>query len=420
MIKQKDRSIWKGSAVARFFLWCSGARIYLLKKCPTEINMFMGMGVVVFLTGVMASISGGYAFHMVFSSIPLAIIFGIFWGMLIFFLDWYLVASLRKQRKWGKEFGMALPRIILAVFIAVVVARPIEMKLFEKEIDLQVQSAQLDKRQEQMQNVSGQFSEIKELKQENDSLQQLINKKSDRRNELYKLMIAEAEGRSPVGVVGKGPVYKEKQQEYARAVQELEQLRSRLVPQVESNNKRIASLNSKKDELAATNQILITRANGFLSRLRALNQLQEKEETVQWASIFILLLFVVIEISPVFVKLISSRGPYDELLEAEQAALSHKAGKQVLEYAHDRQLFKKDLERTSKLQVAQNDKVQTDAYEALINAKQEINRERIKRWKDLQLKKNGDTVDKYFPELLDIEHKKAKEGDEDGSATHSS
>jgi len=314
---------------------------------------------------------------------------------------------------------MALPRIILAVFIAVVVARPIEMKLFEKEIDLQVQKAQLEMRQEQMQSVSNQFGEIEQLRQENDSLQQLINKKAERRNELYDLMIAEAEGRSPVGVMGKGPVYKEKQREYAFAVEELKELRTRIVPQIASNNERIAALNQKKDELAATNQIVISRANGFLSRLRALNELQEEEKTVYWASLFILLLFVVIEISPVFVKLISSRGPYDELLEAEQAALSQKAGKQVLEFAHERHLFREELERKSELMVNQNDRVQRDAYEALTDAKQEINRERIKRWKDIQLKKNGDTVNKYFPDLVDIDKKFTKEGDEENS-THSS
>jgi hypothetical protein len=104
MEKHSKQELWKGNAVARFFLWCSGARIYLLRRCPTEINMFLGIGVVVFLTGIMASISGGYAFHLVFNSIPLAIVFGLFWGILIFFLDWYLVSSLKKKKSGGKSF----------------------------------------------------------------------------------------------------------------------------------------------------------------------------------------------------------------------------------------------------------------------------------------------------------------------------
>lgn len=36
------------------------------------------------------------------------------------------------------------------------------------------------------------------------------------------------------------------------------------------------------------------------------------------ANIFIMLLFIAIETAPIFVKLISNRGPYDELLELHE------------------------------------------------------------------------------------------------------
>lgn len=396
---------WKGNAIARFFLWCSGARIYLLKKCPTEINIFMGIGIVVFLTGMMAAISGGYAFYMVFQSIGLATIFGLFWGILIFFMDWYLVSSLKKEKKKGQEFAMAFPRILLAVFIAIVVARPIEMKLFEKEIDLQVQKSQLAEREKQKKEIVSQFNEIKSLKKENDSLQAYLQRKATRRNTRYKEMIAEAEGRSPVGVVGKGPVYKEKQEEYQLAKQELKAERTRVLPIIEANRERIAQLNRQKDELTATNQVIIARANGFLSRLSALHQLQQNKTMVRWASLFILLLFIAIETSPVFVKLISARGPYDELLEAEQLRHSYAAKQQTERYKHEQQLAGKDLAQKNKLLSAQNDQVMSDAYQSITNAKLEVNKERIKKWKELQMKKNGATVNKDFPKLLDMNNR---------------
>ena len=37
-----------------------------------------------------------------------------------------------------------------------------------------------------------------------------------------------------------------------------------------------------------------------------------------WANIFIVLLFIAIETSPIFVKLISGKGPYDNLLKIEE------------------------------------------------------------------------------------------------------
>jgi hypothetical protein len=412
--------VWKGNAIARFFLWCSGARIYLLKKCPTEINMFMGIGIVIFLTGIMASISGGYAFHLVFNSTPLAIVFGLFWGTLIFFLDWYLVSSLKKEKKWWKEFTMAFPRLVLAVFIAVVVARPVEMKLFEREIDLQVQKNQLDKRDNQNQQIVAQFNEVEELKTKNDSLEKYLIDKAKRRDLLYSLMIAEAEGRSPVGVMGKGPVYKEKRMEYDIAQKELESERNRLSPLIASNLERIKQLNNKKDELLATNQIVITRANGFLSRMRALHHLQKEDQMVAWTSLFIILLFIAIEISPVFVKLISSRGPYDELLQAEQYATSYKAAVLVDEFAHNRNLAQKDLLRKEELLLDQNELVLSNAFKELTLAKQEINKDRIKRWKELQLKKNGETVSKDFPLLMDMNSRPELSSSKDDQATPSS
>jgi len=73
-----------------FFCWCSGARLYLLRSCPTDYNKYFGIGIIVFLTGIMASITWFYALFMIFNSLSLSIIFGIFWGILIFFLDWFI------------------------------------------------------------------------------------------------------------------------------------------------------------------------------------------------------------------------------------------------------------------------------------------------------------------------------------------
>ena len=40
----------------------------------------------------------------------------------------------KRNNKW-KEIAQATPRIILAIIIAVVISKPLELKLFEKEIN---------------------------------------------------------------------------------------------------------------------------------------------------------------------------------------------------------------------------------------------------------------------------------------------
>jgi hypothetical protein len=51
---------------------------------------------------------------------------------------------------------------------------------------------------------------------------------------------------------------------------------------------------------------------GFASRLKALHRLSEKERAIMIAGWFITILFLIIECSPILVKLISERSPYDQ------------------------------------------------------------------------------------------------------------
>jgi hypothetical protein len=56
--------------------------------------------------------------------------------------------------------------------------------------------------------------------------------------------------------------------------------------------------------------------NNFITQVEALGNLNSKTfSTMWWTSILIMLLFVTIETAPIIVKLLSKRGPYDELLE---------------------------------------------------------------------------------------------------------
>ena len=69
---------------------------------------------------------------------------------------------------------------------------------------------------------------------------------------------------------------------------------------------------------------------GFAARLEALGRLTNKSASLWLANMFIILLFIAIETAPVMVKLISSKGPYDYMLETEEydhelAWLGHKA-----------------------------------------------------------------------------------------------
>jgi hypothetical protein len=88
-----------------------------------------------FFTALMACIAASYALYTVFDNLFTSIFFGIIWGLLIFNLDRYIVSTIKKTGNVIDEFIQASPRIVLAVIIAIVISKPLELKIFEKEIN---------------------------------------------------------------------------------------------------------------------------------------------------------------------------------------------------------------------------------------------------------------------------------------------
>src|SRR5256885_311453 len=128
----------------RFLITCSGADKSILDdpRCEVERTKYAAIGATVLSTAVLASLSGGYAIYTTFQSYPMSIFLGIIWGLIIFNLDRYIVSSLRKERispalnrqqrlaAHLRQYGRALPRFALAILIAIVITRPIELRLF--------------------------------------------------------------------------------------------------------------------------------------------------------------------------------------------------------------------------------------------------------------------------------------------------
>lgn len=290
-----------------FFIFCSGADPTLLAKCSAgERTKYAGIGATVFFTALMAFFAASYALFTVFDNYYIATFFGFVWGLLIFNLDRYIVSTIKKNGKPFSEFGQALPRLVLAVIIAVVISKPLELKIFEKEINQVLQeerNAMLLKDQEQVAALYARdVSAFAKAKKE---LQEAITTKETEVNALYTTYITEAEGTSGTNKLGKGPVYKEKREKHDAALTELAALK-------ETNTAKIADLETQEKVLKATeatqiaaNKPVIANMDGLMARIKALNKLPFI------TSFFIFLLFLAIETSPIIAKLLAPRGEYD-------------------------------------------------------------------------------------------------------------
>ena len=297
----------------KFFWFCSGASIEILEQCPqSEHSKYVGIGATVFFTALLASISGAYALYTVFDQIIPALLFGIVWGFCIFNLDRFIVSTLKKEGNFWQEMKQAMPRIVLALLIAIVISKPLELKIFEKEIIQTLDKKKADLAIEQYKLADKKFYEIDSLKNEVAILRQEIAAKAAYRDTLYNHIIAEAEGRSATNKVGKGPVYKEKREQFDKAELELGDFRTQNETKISELQSKIHFLDSLKSVQKADQEQNIAHYDGLMARIDALQQLPPLP------SIFILLLFICIETAPVFSKLLAPRGPYDEYLKEKE------------------------------------------------------------------------------------------------------
>lgn len=310
---------------SNFLWWCAGAHQKLLKEFPSEHSKYAGLGGVILATFVLAALSSGYAIYSVFGNWGWTILFAVIWGLIIFNFDRLLVSTMRKYGiSKRKQFWMALPRVMLALIIGLTIARPLELKIFEKEIAVKV-SENMHKKI--LLNDSLLLRENNALMQTATSERsRLVIRKSGIEDTLHRLQqayVQEADGTGGSMHRGIENLTRLKMDAYTNSLNqfkpELIQLGSDIQKQDSILNTAKAALENKRKEY----EISINQNIGFLERNKALSDLSNEESSVFWTSIFISLLIILIEIGPILSKLIMPVGPYDIALAKEE--LTHMA-----------------------------------------------------------------------------------------------
>ncbi len=330
------------NSISRFFWFCSGVHFDTLEKHPTEHNKYFGIGATIFFTGLFAALSGGYAMYFVFKggdfSWFFAILFGIIWGLAIFNMDRYIVSSINKNVSTNKQILQATPRILLAIMIGMVISRPLELKIFDKEIKERLNVSYLNGQRSKIDTINKAFdkkytieiTKLNDVKAQRDSLSAAI--KSDRQKLNFEIFGNKTTETS--GVMGYGPYAKRKEEELRRREQNLDTLTKdvRRMEKFVDDRKQFDGLMSEK--LYTKKQLdSLSNIAGFADRNWALGQLKfnvdgTRDSNTAIAITFIGLLFVFFECLPVFVKLMSSRGPYDRAIENIEITNVHHSNKE--------------------------------------------------------------------------------------------
>lgn len=301
------------SAIQNFFIFCSGVHPSLLNRTPSDTNKYIGIGATIFFTGLLAFVASAFAIHTIFDSYIAAIVFGLIWGMMIFNLDRFIVSSMKNRGSTFRNFTSAIPRFVLAIIIAMVISKPLELKIFQSEIAAETVSMEQERYKEQEQLLKSRFEDdILLAKTELTAIQSEITAAESYKNKLYQEALTEADGTGGSKIRNMGPIYKAKIAAAEKADQEYLALTESKQPDIDLKKQAIANLeNNQAVALAELKQVNMT---GFAAQLDALGRLTSKSETIWWASLFITLLFICIETTPILAKLMSNRSPYDLVL----------------------------------------------------------------------------------------------------------
>jgi hypothetical protein len=313
------RQLWKAAG---------GDRYILERATYSDQIKYMCLGGIVFATGAMAGLAGGYAFYTIFApkgsalveivdypTVAISVVFGIIWGLMIFNIDRFIVTSTGKgdgtEKITSEEFKSAIPRIIMGAIIAITISKPIEIRMFQTEINNELHLEQQKKEKEYEIATRKTFEErIKDLHSENIEIQSRIDdyiRQIALKDSLYNVEMTQGNaGRGK----GEGPVAIALKNERERINVEMQNFINSNKMKIDEIEKRRKSLYDELEVALSKNKTVSSGLDGLLMRI----QLAHKVAGF-WITLFITLLFLAIELTPIFFKLMLNKTPYDYLAE---------------------------------------------------------------------------------------------------------
>ena len=364
------------NSVQKLLIWSAGADQEILSQesCRTERYKYESIGTTVILTAIMAFCSGGYALFTVFGSLTISISLGFIWGSIIFNLDRFFILTASQNKSSSKlQFWVgAATRLSIAILLGFIVAKPLELRLFESEINQKI-SQQRREREREESRKDQDTPDVKRINKINEEIDNLTREKNQASDALQKARIdaiEEIKGKGVTGKPGVGTIAKERQ----KNVETIEK-------SVTFLDSRIQDLLKEKNNLIKQQSILSVKTpqkkewqeGSLLDRISALEALSKDDPAIAITNKLITLLLIIIEIAPVLVKILSKEGLYEKLLE-----------KEIIDRMNQENLGKMAEKELSKMKKLKNFQLNIEALMIEYIRLRERNKEKIE---DIQMNK---------------------------------
>lgn len=344
------------------FLWsCSGADKPLLRMCHGDWSKKAGIGGTIFGTAVLALLSGAYAAYTVSSAIWVAILVGAIWGLFIFNLDRYLVNSMYSDgtsKITPQEWRCAMPRLIIALFIGLVISAPVEMMMFDGKIQDYIQS--VNQRSQSTNEILASNSSLLELKQSVDRQEFIVDSLNSQVKKYSDMFTKE--------------VIDERRPGYGERAKQIENVLNSAREQLPAAESKLDTLHDAYNTLYSQVHCDVVKRdsleNDFSTRLESLFKVtgfykpaesgyDRDHNPLFWVRLLVTCFFMIIEIIPVLAKMMADNGRYEKylILEAntmdklfsyedeKQGALKHEDSKSE---TYGAEMVKEDLNKKKK------------------------------------------------------------------------
>jgi hypothetical protein len=247
--------------------------------------------------------------------------------------------------------------MLIAMIIAVIISKPMEIQIFKSEIDsfLKIENSKLISEVD-----SKYFDLIQDNAQKKKTEEEQYNKLLMLREQYYQDFKCECDGTCGTKKKGRGVECFSKKEKYETFQAELKServKRNQVLKRLSEEESSIRlQMKNEKEMLKAS------LSYGLLDQIRALNSLETA------SSIFILFMFVMIEIAPILTKLMSSTGPYENLILEYEKKFEVNYLKALDNLDHERLKNKKLKEMSARFEIKSKEKqiqdiVKQDAYD---------------------------------------------------------
>lgn len=306
-LPQRDR--YNPGVFTRFLWWLSTAEEEIIIDCAVDRNRYAITGATVLGTWLFATLVWTYFFSTVVSSLPAAILLGIFMGGIILGIDRALIKGITGANK-RRLLPLAF-RGVLALTIGTFMAQPALLYLFDKEIHVQISLDNEARKRDKLQQEDSLFGKQKaELLSQKTQLQQQLNSKYAEVSAARDAFIAETDGTGGSHKVGLKEIAQTKQLAYQKLDEDYKQMLAQLQPKIDEADKGLANIESQKQTEQAAFGTLLN--DGFLTRSEALHHLIQNNSYAAFRYYLLIVILVLIELMPVIAKTILPNGTYDE------------------------------------------------------------------------------------------------------------